>query len=965
MRRRSRAILLVHELESRTVPVAGELDASFSDDGQLILNLPGYSSHHAEDVLVLPDGKIIAVGQANDSVFHPALFKFNTDGSPDTSFSQDGYAIIDVPNGFGYFYSGALQFDGKIVAAGTANVAGDYQTLVARFNTDGSLDSTFGDLGQVLTNVSASDDNGYALALQPDGRIVVVGNDRTSSGTARFMAIRYLTNGDRDNSFGTNGIARVSVSNALAVPRSVVVQTDGKIVAAGTNSISGGDLALVRFNSNGTPDDSFGTNGIVITEPPNTQQSDLRHILQLADGRLLAIGVSAYGQFNEPTPLMVRYNTNGSPDTTFDVDGIRFIDLPDNGGAVEEMAVQPDGKIIVAGGISVAGGSKCIVMRLFPDGSLDSGFGPDDKVIVPGIVVTDMAPGQNDGFLSVAIGPNNKIVGAGMVGIGNLTNISTYIGVGDPPPTTVDDSSSTEEDKPLSVPAPGVRSNDTVPPGTTAILTVTSGPTHGELEMRQDGSFVYTPDPDYNGADSFTYILDNGSPSNPATVSLTIDPINDSPISSPDSYVLPDNSPLVVPAESGLLANDRDPDGQSLTVTLVDPPESGNLTLQPDGSFSFAYDPATTAGVTFTYRANDGLVHGPVTTVILMSGPLIRVSASVLEVIGTNESDAVRIRPAGGNAIQVELLTGVSLLRQIVFPGPGFRRFTLISVVLGPGNDRLDARSILIPTRVVGGAGNDVLRTGRADDVLFGDEASGAGNGHDTIDAGYGRNQITVGDGDNSIESGVHADVIVAGNGRNQINSGGGTDDITVGSGGNFIDAGAGNDIVTAGSGSNFIDAGTGNDSVTAGSGGNTIEGGPGNDQITVAGGVNFIDGGNGNDILIGGIGADFLNGGNGKDMLTGGLGADRLSGGNGGDILFDGRVTLNNPFSDRLATILAAYVPSKRSTLTDITSRITVAFDTDSADTLLGGPGTDWFWSNDLLDSVSRIPSEPLNAIS
>jgi Ca2+-binding RTX toxin-like protein len=186
-----------------------------------------------------------------------------------------------------------------------------------------------------------------------------------------------------------------------------------------------------------------------------------------------------------------------------------------------------------------------------------------------------------------------------------------------------------------------------------------------------------------------------------------------------------------------------------------------------------------------------------------------------------------------------------------------------------------------------------------------------------------------------------------------------------VGDGDNSIATGAGDDMVTAGNGRNEIISGAGNDTVTSGSGGSFIDAGTGNDTVTVAGGGNWIQGGSGNDVIVGGAGDDLLLGGTGSDLIVGGLGNDVIEGGAGNDILFDGTVALANPNTDSLANVLADYRPTKVASLQLISSRLTVTFDTNHQDSLTGGKGTDWFWSNDGLDVLDVFGKEPKNSIT
>src|SRR5262249_37393304 len=143
------------------------------------------------------------------------------------------------------------------------------------------------------------------------------------------------------------------------------------------------------------------------------------------------------------------------------------------------------------------------------------------------------------------------------------------------------------------------------------------------------------------------------------------------------------------------------------------------------------------------------------------------------------------------------------------------------------------------------------------------------------------------------------------------------------------------------------------------------IDAGAGNDFVTVGGGTNWVRGGAGRDVLVGGDGVDMLDGGGGNDLLVGGLGADLLDGGSGNDPLFDGPRPRTGPLTDSLANVLAAYVPSRRVSLLGITARLVVTFDQTAADVIIGGVGRDWFWTDDPLDVLDRLPMEPHNAIT
>ena len=197
----------------------------------------------------------------------------------------------------------------------------------------------------------------------------------------------------------------------------------------------------------------------------------------------------------------------------------------------------------------------------------------------------------------------------------NVATVSlSVISVNDAPVAS-DDSYSTDEDTPLTISEPGVLANDSDVEGDSLASGTIAGPSHGSLSLVADGSFVYTPDSGFSGADSFTYQANDGQlNSNVATVRVTVNAVNSAPVAADDSYSTDADSPLVV-GGAGVLDNDNDPDGDSLSAILVDGPSHGSLSLNADGSFSYTPDVDYDGQDSFTYRANDGQVDSNVTTV--------------------------------------------------------------------------------------------------------------------------------------------------------------------------------------------------------------------------------------------------------------------------------------------------------------------------------------------------------------
>jgi VCBS repeat-containing protein len=190
------------------------------------------------------------------------------------------------------------------------------------------------------------------------------------------------------------------------------------------------------------------------------------------------------------------------------------------------------------------------------------------------------------------------------------------------PPIAVNDSYTTNEDIALTVAAPGVLSNDTDTDGDPLTAILVSGPAHGSLTLNADGSFAYTPNPDFNGSDNFSYKANDGSAdSNVATVTITVNPVNDPPIAVNDSYTTNEDTPLTI-AAPGVLSNDTDADSDPLTALLVSGPAHGSLTLNANGSFTYTPAADFNGSDSFTYKANDGSADSNVAMVTITVNPV-------------------------------------------------------------------------------------------------------------------------------------------------------------------------------------------------------------------------------------------------------------------------------------------------------------------------------------------------------
>jgi uncharacterized delta-60 repeat protein len=281
------------------------------------------------------------------------LLRYNSDGSLDQSFGLSGKLIFepnyDRANDYvGSYEPGAVvvQNDGKIVATGVASFSEADGTRgfvsLERFNSDGSYDQTFGSSGKITNDFSPAADWPTDLAIQPDGKIVASVTIGAMTYGADFGIARYNTDGSLDSSFGGSGIVSLDLSGSYDWALRVKILPDGKILALGR---AGKDLAMVRYNHDGSLDGTFGSSGIVISDLLGVDEGP-RSITLQSDGKILVSGTATLdtASYGIESSFVARYTPTGEIDRTFGRDGL--MRLPSE---VSAMHIQNDGAIIVAG----------------------------------------------------------------------------------------------------------------------------------------------------------------------------------------------------------------------------------------------------------------------------------------------------------------------------------------------------------------------------------------------------------------------------------------------------------------------------------------------------------------------------------------------------------------------------------------------------------------------------------------
>ncbi|HEV7731334.1 MAG TPA: hypothetical protein VGR62_04190 [Candidatus Binatia bacterium] len=290
----------------------------------------------------------------------------------DPSFGIAGKARASVGPPLSHGIALAEQTDGRLVvggAGGTASTPGTFvlgSFAIARFLTDGTLDPTFGSGGSTLTVIPGGPSHIQALALQPDGRIVAGGFQEIRASTYAFTIARYTEAGVLDPTFGDGGV--VVTPAFLGGIRDLVVQPDGRIVAAGANFPGVPFAGLVRYEADGTVDASFGVGGVA-----TVSAYELTALVRQPDGRLVAAGFR--GNALNADFLIARWEANGAPDPTFGVGGVVVTDLGATFDMFHDLLVQPDGRLVATGIVSYSPDDRIGVVRYLADGSLDPSFG--------------------------------------------------------------------------------------------------------------------------------------------------------------------------------------------------------------------------------------------------------------------------------------------------------------------------------------------------------------------------------------------------------------------------------------------------------------------------------------------------------------------------------------------------------------------------------------------------------------
>ena len=733
----------------------GSLDTTFDTDGKLIAT----STMTINSVKMLSDGKFLTVGD-NGADF--ALARYSVDGTLDTTFDRDGKVTTNITDYSYVDYATAVmvQADSKLLVVGTNSAY--VQFVAVRYNSNGSLDTTFSGDGKLLTS------NGIAtaVAVQPDGKVVMAGNYNND-----FQVVRLNRHGSTDSTFSGDGFVTTSVGTTDSV-YTVNVLGSGKILVGGT---SADNFALVRYNPDGTLDTTFDTDGKLVTSLGLGTTATLNSIVTSSDGKYIAAGTDGNKDI-----IVMRFNSDGSLDTTFDTDGKVTTDL----GGWEEgnsVVVQSDGKILVAG----SSDTDFALVRYNTDGSLDTTFSgsnivnnlPVGTVTISGSTVKgQILTASNNLTDADGLGNISYQWQAGGVNVGTVSNTYTLTAADIGKTITA-----TAKYTDLLGTAESVSSAATV--------AVTDTPVSGTAGVTITGTDFSTNE---QGDTAVFNIKLNSAPTRDVTLNFTSS----------------DTTEGVLSKSSFVFTSANWATAQTLTIT-------GQNDALIDGNIAYTINAAvSTLDVIYKSVTVNSLTLTNQDTVIV----------NVQNITGTN---------------------GIDILQGSAAPTYMLGEAGDDDLSGGAGNDT-----------IYGSYGNDVIFGEADNDVLYGEQDADymeGGTGNDTLDGGLGLDTMIGGAGNDTYYLGYDAADVIDDQGL-------ATDVDTV--------------IMPYQLTKYTLAKGIENATITEGTKG-SLTGNASNNTLTGNSGINTLTGAVGRDSLFGGKGNDVLNGGTQNDTLSGGTGND------------------------------------------------------------------------------------------
>jgi len=782
-------------------------------NGAIIIDFGSYDT--GKYVFTQADGKITVMGLTSGlSSDDLAIARYNADGSVDTTFDGDGKLIAAAT--MTTINAVRPLSDGKFITIGSNN----FDFAIARYNSDGSLDSKFGTNGMVTTDLYASD-YATAITIQADGKLLVVGSNYDPY---YFGAARYNSNGTLDTTFSNDGIIGGQLFYDYGIATAVAIQPDGKAVIAG---LSGNNFALARLDRAGNYDVTFDTDGKLVTDLGGTDV--VKTITLLSSGKILAAGTSN-GNF-----ALVRYNANGSLDTSFDGDGKLVTDL----GGTEtpnSLIALADGKFLAAG---TDGNNDLALMRFNADGSLDTSFDGDGKV------TTDL--GGSESGASATVQSDGKILLAGTTDTDIV--LVRY-----------------NADGSLDASFNGQAAVNHLPTGT---VSITGSAGKGQTLTASNT----LADVDGLGTISYQWSADGTVIGSGTSYTLTVNEVGKT-ITATAQY-----TDLLGTAESV---------SSAATATVSDTPVSGTAGVSIIGSDLITTEQGNTA--VLNVKLNSAPTRDVSITFTSSDTTEGVISNATLKFTSANWSTAQKITVTGQNdalidgdvayTINAKLTTLDVIYRNVSVAGLTLTNqdTPIAKVETINGTDDTDIKQgTSAPSYILGKAGDDDLSGGGGNDTIYGSYGSDLLFGEDDNDVLYGEQDadyLDGGTGNDTLDGGLGLDTLIGGAGNDTYYLGYDEKDV-------IDDQGLATDVdivimpyqlssytLPAGIEQGTIAAGTGASSLTGNTGNNALTGNDGNNMLNGAVGRDSLFGGVGNDVLIGGTGNDTLSGGTGKDIF-------------------------------------------------------------------------------------------------
>ena len=662
----------------------GNLDNTFDGDGKFTSDNIGAGI----DGVVQPDGKIVAI------TTHMKMVRFNSTGSIDTSFGNTGIVELITTEGLMNAQEINLQTDGKFLITGK-NVAGDTPILiVARYTSQGQPDVSFGqgkgyvtfpsDIqrvgelgiapdgkivfldagaltrllpdgelddgdGRVFTDLTGNNDAINAVAIQPDGNIVVTGHQNVlvdNRPAKRLVVARYSVSGRLDDSFGASG-GVIIPNDVFSDGNAIGLDAQGRILVAGIfkrNSTSNSfDFILQRYRSDGAPVFFPGAADRLWPLTDFGGHDSAKDLVVQPDGKIVLAGISLT---DSPDFALIRYQESGAPDPTFDNNGRVVTDFDDQDSieSLGGMVLQPDGKIIVVGSTRPAGAARtevdfALARYRAEDGVLDPTFGEGN-----GKMTTDVA-GDQDTLMAVDLLSNGKIMVGGTATIAGRRQfvVARYADTGQLD-RTYNASGGALAGLAVADFGRDAFAHDMIlePDGRVVLV----GCVQGTIDRFAIARFSVDGQPDTSFGGDGKATIGMNSAENACAHSVAREArghymvagnsdlqllnsqfalariqgrevINIPPTALPNEYTTSLDTPLTI-AAPGLLDNDRDAEGRALTAHLGTLPANGTLTLNKDGSFSYVPNPGFIGSDSFTYQADNGIAFSDLATVSII-----------------------------------------------------------------------------------------------------------------------------------------------------------------------------------------------------------------------------------------------------------------------------------------------------------------------------------------------------------